>query len=151
MTTSNRTTEPSTAKFIAIFEAASNKYRTLTGQGLETHPFAVALEDYVSPSSVLDVFRKQALAFDTLRKGEDKLMAWLTPIVYILFSVSETLGKGISLVSIQPFYEISVLRHFTFLALLSRKDTLYCYRCSSRGKSLSTFLDRHSLNSQVRR
>lgn len=114
MTTSNRTTDSSTAKFIAIFEAASNEYRTLTGQGPETHPFAAALEDYVSPSSVLDVFRRQTRAFDTLRKGEDKLMAWLTPIVYILFSVSETLGKGISLVSIQPFHDISVLQrpHF---------------------------------------
>ena len=111
MSTSNQTTDPSTTKFNAIFEAASNEYKTLTGQGLETHPFAAALEDYVSPNSVLNVFRKQARAFDTFHKGEDKLMAWLTPIVYILFSVSETLGEGISLVSIQPFYDISVLQH----------------------------------------
>ena len=93
-----------------IFEAASNEYKTLTGQGLEMHPFAAALEDYVSPSSVLNVFRKQARAFDTFRKGEDKLMALLTPIIYILFSVSETFGKGISLASIQPFDDISVLQ-----------------------------------------
>ena len=98
MSTTNQMTDPSTTN--AIFEAASNEYKTLTGQGLETHPFAAALEDYVSPNSVLNVFRKQARAFDTFRKGEDKLMAWLTPIVYILFSVSETLGKGTSLVSI---------------------------------------------------
>lgn len=115
MPTSNQTTDsdPSTTNFNAIFEAASNEYKTLTGQGLETHPFAVALEDYVSLNSVLNVFRKQARAFDTVafRKGEDKLMTWLTPIVYILFSVSEALGKGISLVSIQPFYDISVLQH----------------------------------------
>jgi hypothetical protein len=99
MSTSYQTTDPSTTNFNAIFEAASIEYKTLTGQGLETHPFAAALEDYVSPNSVLNVFRKQARAFDTFRKGEDRLMAWLTPIVYILFSVSETLGKGISLVS----------------------------------------------------
>ena len=110
MTTS--TTDPSSAtNFIAIFEAASNEYRTLTGQVLETHPFAAALEDCVSPSSVLNVFRKQARVFDTFRKGEDKLMTWLTPIVYILFSVSEILGKGISLVSTRPFYDTSVLQH----------------------------------------
>jgi hypothetical protein len=100
MSTSNQTTDPSTPNFNAILEAASNEYKTLTGQSLETHPFAAALEDHVSPNSVLDVFRKQARAFDAFRKGEDKLMAGLTPIVYILFSVSETLGKGISLVSI---------------------------------------------------
>lgn len=111
MTTSEQTTDPSTTKFIAILEAASNEYRSLTGQRLETHPFAAALEDYVSPSSVLNVFRKQARAFDTFRKGEEKLMERLTPIVYILFSVSETLGKEISLVSIQPFYDMSFLQH----------------------------------------
>jgi hypothetical protein len=113
MSTSNQTTNPSTTNHNAIFEVASNEYKTLTGQGLETHPFAAALEDYVSPKSVLNVFRKQARAFDALRKpeGEDKLMVWLTPIVYILFSVSETLRKGISLVSIQPFYDISVPQH----------------------------------------
>ena len=100
MTTSNQTIDATPSNFNVIFEAASNEYKTLTGQGLETHPFAAALEDYVSPNSVLNVFRKQARAFDTFRKGEDKLMACLTPIVYILFSVSETLGKAISLVSI---------------------------------------------------
>jgi hypothetical protein len=61
------------------------------------------------------VVRKQAWAraraFDTFRKGEDKLMVLLIPIVYILFSVSETLGKGISLVSIQSFYDILVLQY----------------------------------------
>jgi hypothetical protein len=111
MSTSDQTTDPSITNINAIFETASNEYQTLTGQGLETHPFAAALEDYVSPNSVLNVFRKQARAFDTFRKGEDKLMAWLTPIVYILFSISEALGKGISQVSIQPFYDISILQH----------------------------------------
>jgi hypothetical protein len=101
-------TDPSTTSFNAILQAASNEYKTLTGQGLETHPFAAALEDYVSPNSVLNVFRKQARAFDTFRKGEDKLMAWLTPIVYIVFSISETLWKGISLVSIQPLYDLYI-------------------------------------------
>jgi len=45
------------------------------------------------------------------RKGDEKLMARLTPIVYILVSVSETLEKGVSLVSIQPFYDMSNLKH----------------------------------------
>jgi len=101
MSTSHQTTDLYTTNFNAIFEAASNEYKTLTGQGLETHPFAAALEDYVSPNSVLNVFRKQARAFDIFRKGDDKLMALLTPIVYILSSVSETLRRGGGLVSIQ--------------------------------------------------
>jgi hypothetical protein len=99
MTTSNQAIDSTPTNVNEIFEAASTEYKTLIGQGLETHPFAAALEDHLSPYSILNVFRKQARAFDTFRKGEDKLMACLTPIVYILFSVSETLGKAISLVS----------------------------------------------------
>jgi|SRR6266850_7938233 len=60
---------------------------------------ALALEGHNSPDSVLEVFRKQAQAFDKFRNGYDKLMTWLTPIITILFTFSATLGEGISLVS----------------------------------------------------
>ena len=59
----------------------------------------------------MNVFRKQAQAFDKFRKGDDKLILWLTPIVNILFTFSGTLGEGAGPVSIQPFYDISDLRH----------------------------------------
>jgi hypothetical protein len=55
----------------------------------------------------MNVFQKQAQAFDKFRKGNDKLMAWLTPIVNILFTFSGTLGEGIGLVSIRSFSDIS--------------------------------------------
>jgi hypothetical protein len=111
MFTSNQTTDLSTANFTAIFDAASNEYKTLTKQDLETHPFAAAFETSNSPDSVMNVFRKQAQAFDKFRKGDDKLIAWLTPIVNILFTFSGTLGEGVGLVSVQSFYDISALRH----------------------------------------
>ena len=91
----------SAANFTAIFDAASNEYKSLTGQDLASHPFAATFENSNSPNSVLDVFRKQAQIFDKFCRGDDKLMAWLTPIVNILFTLSETLGEGIGLVSIQ--------------------------------------------------
>ena len=103
MSTSNQTTDICTANFTAIFDAASNEYKTLTKQDLETHPFAAAFENSNSPDSVINVFRKQAQAFDTFRKGDDKLMAWLTSIVNILFTFSGTLGEGIGIVSFQSF------------------------------------------------
>ena len=111
MSTSKQTTDLSTANFTTIFDAASNEYKTLTKQDLETHPFAAAFENSNSPDSVMNVFRKQAQAFDKFRNGDDKLMAWLTPIVNILFTFSGTLGEGIGLVSIQSFYDRSALRH----------------------------------------
>jgi hypothetical protein len=99
MSTSGQTTDPSTSNFTAIFEAASNEYRALTREDLETHPFAAVFENSNSPDSILDMFRRQAQAVDRSRKGHDKLMAWLNPIVHILFTLSATLGEGIGLVS----------------------------------------------------
>jgi hypothetical protein len=98
MSTSNQTTDRSSVNFTAIFDAAANEYKTLTKQDLGTHPFAAAFGSSSSPDSVLDVFQTQAQAFDKFRKGDDKLMAWLTPIVHILFTFSGTLD-GIGLVS----------------------------------------------------
>ena len=103
--------DPSAVNFTAIFDAASNEYKTLTGQDLGSHPFAAAFENSNSPSSTLDVFRKQARALDKNREGDDKLMTWLTPIVNILFTFSGTLGEGIGLVSIQPVNNFSVFQH----------------------------------------
>ncbi|KAI0274400.1 hypothetical protein BGY98DRAFT_71489 [Russula aff. rugulosa BPL654] len=40
----------------------------------------------------MNIFRKQVQAFDKFCKGDDKLMAWLAPIVNIL---PETLGEGL--------------------------------------------------------
>jgi len=99
MSATSRTTDQPTSNFTAIFDAASNRYKSLTGQDLRTHPFAAALDSNNSPDSILNVFRKQAEAFDHFRKGDDKLMAWLTPIVNIIFTFSVTLGEGIGLVS----------------------------------------------------
>jgi hypothetical protein len=101
MSTSKQTTDLSTTNFTAIFDAASNEYKTLTNQDLQTHTFAAAFENSNSPDSVMNVFRKQAQAFDEFCKGDDKLMTWLTPIVNILVTFSGTLGEGIGIVSIQ--------------------------------------------------
>jgi hypothetical protein len=109
MSTATQTTDSSTSNFTAIFDAASQEYKALTKQDLGTHPFAAALEGYNTPDAILGVFRKQAQAFDKLRKGEDKLMAWLTPIVNILFTFSATVGEGIGLVSFRSFHISAVL------------------------------------------
>src|SRR5258708_39420706 len=97
MSTGNLTADPPTANFTSIFEEASNEYKTLIGQDLETHPLAAALHDYSSPDSILNVYRKQSRALDTLCKGDDKLMEYLSPIIYILFTISETLRTRLSL------------------------------------------------------
>jgi len=137
MSGSNQTTDASTSNFTVIFEAASHEYRTRTREDLRTHPFASALEGYNSPDSILDVFRKQAIAFDKFRKGDDKLMVLLTPIVNILFTFSETLGEGVGLVST---YSSCILRrhNMLFVGLLACEDDFHRNWCPSRGVSTPT-------------
>ena len=108
MSSSNQT-DPPISNFTAIFDAASQEYKTLTKKDLATHPFAAAIEDHNSPDSILNVFRKQAQAFDKFRKGDEKLMTLLTPIVNILFTFSETLGEGVGLVSLHAVQYSTVL------------------------------------------
>ena len=117
MLTSKQTTDLSTVNFTAIFEAASNEYKALTKQDLETHPFAAAFENSNSHDSVMNIFQKQAQALDKFRNGDDKLMAGLTPIVNILFIFSGTLGEGIGIVRNSNFHDkslISALRTYPF-------------------------------------
>jgi len=109
MSTSNQTTDLSTSNFAAIFDAASREYKSLTKQDLATHPLAAAIEGYNTPDSILNVFRKQASAFDKFRKGHDKLMEYLTPIVNILFTFSETLEEGVGLVSLHSVQYVIML------------------------------------------
>ena len=125
MSTSKQTTDLSTANFTAIFDAASNEYKTLTKQDLQTHPFAAAFENSNSPDSVMNVFRRQAQAFDKFCKGDDKLMALLTPIINILFLFSGTLGEGVGIVSVPFFMIYRPCRHILLsLSLPQRQSSL---------------------------
>ncbi len=94
-------TQPATvtSNFISIFEAASKEYKKLTGQDLNTHPFSVEFDICDSPDAVLSIFRKQAEILGETRKGDEKLIKWLDPMVHILFTFSAALGEGVGLVS----------------------------------------------------
>lgn len=85
--------------FAAIFNAATSEYQRVTGNRLDDHPFSTQLDSCDSPEAVSNVLRTQAQAFGKFGKGNEKLMAWLDPIVHILFTFSDTLGEGIGLVS----------------------------------------------------
>ncbi len=108
---SNQTASASTSttNFTAIFNAASAEYQRVTGKHLVTHPFAAQLDTCDSPKAVSDLLRTQAQAFNKFRKGDEKLMAWLDPIVHILFTFSATLGEGIGLVSYLGSFGMTVL------------------------------------------
>ncbi len=99
MSASNQTARPSTDNFTAIFNAAEAEYQRVTRKRLDTHTFAVQLDTCDNPEAIMNIFRTQAQEFNKFRKGDDKLMTWLNPIVHILFIFSGTIGEGIGLVS----------------------------------------------------
>jgi hypothetical protein len=103
MSAANQSAGPSTSSsdhnFIAIFNVASTEYQRVTGNRLDNHPFAAQLDACHSPKAVSDILRTQTQAFAKFSKGDEKLMAWLDPIVHILFIFSATLGEGVGLVS----------------------------------------------------
>jgi len=103
MSKSNHTTDLSTSNFVTIFDVATREYKSITKNDLATHPLAAAIGSYNTPDSILNVFRKQASAFDKFREGDDKLMECMTPIVNILLTFSDILGGCVGLVSLVPF------------------------------------------------
>ena len=124
MSTTNQATSPSNANFIKIFEAATNEYRTLTGQDLSTHPFSAALDNFKQPDAIVDVFRKQAQVFEKVSKDNEKLMTSLSPIVEILFALSVTIGEISVRLSSLLLY-MKEVRHVIFSENNTRKGDLY--------------------------
>jgi len=124
MSATNQATSPSNANFIKIFEAATNEYRTLTGQDLSTHPFSAALDNFKQPDAIVDVFRKQAQVFEKVSKDNEKLITSLSPIVEILFALSVTIGEISVRLSSLLLY-MKEVRHVMFSENNTRKGDLY--------------------------
>src|SRR6266702_910729 len=119
----------STSNFILIFEAAKKDYNKLTKQDLDTHPLSVEFSSCNSPDAVLNIFRKQVEIFDEIRKGDERLIKWLDPMVHILFTFSAALGEGVGLVSSHEIHS----SHTTvdvFSDIFTRKSNL-CWRRSA--------------------
>ncbi|KAI0249052.1 hypothetical protein BJV78DRAFT_729027 [Lactifluus subvellereus] len=93
-----RDSNPAISNFPPIFKDALDKYKRLTKKDLQSHLLAVEFDRCDSPHAVLEIFRKQAQAFEEFRKGDDKLMKWLDPTVNVLSTLSATLGEGLALV-----------------------------------------------------
>jgi hypothetical protein len=90
------------SNFVALFDAALDKYTKRTGQNLHDHPIAAIIDRCDSLDSILDVFKDQSLAFDRFRNGGPKLLRWLTPVANGLYVISTNvaLSAGASLVSV---------------------------------------------------
>jgi hypothetical protein len=83
----------------SIFLSALKSYKKKTKKDLKNHDLFKQLETCDSPAAILAVF--QADQFDPSRTGNnDGLNKWLVPTINVLSAFSDTLGEGISSVTI---------------------------------------------------
>ena len=85
----------------SILDVALNEYKKTTGKDLLSHPLSVELQPCDSVDSILAVLQRQANTLEQRRDGYRGLMKWISSSVNILYSVSATLGDGISLVRVR--------------------------------------------------
>ena len=108
------TVTTSTSNYQVIFDTALEAYRKKTKKDLRSHPLLPKLQTCNSPDAVLTLLRDQIPVIDLSRStssDNDRLTKWLNPTVHVLYTFSEAIGAGISLVSKKgvrglPFYDL---------------------------------------------
>ena len=92
-------TASSSNHFQIVINNALKAYEKRTKNDLLSHPLATQLQDCNSPADILAVLYQQVQGIDQSRNTEDRWTKWLDPTINTLYTLSETLGEGVSLVS----------------------------------------------------
>jgi hypothetical protein len=114
------------SNFKSMLDAALAEYKKKTGNDLLALWLASELQTCDSVDSVLDVLRGQAKAFEQ-SDADRKLIKWIDPLVNILFTFSDALGDGVSLVTVIHEYLNRFLTFFTVEGVPSGESSLYWY------------------------
>ena len=103
-------------RFKSILDDALIEYQKKTKKNLLDYWLATELKSCESIDAVLDILRDQANAIERTSAGDQRLMKRIGSSVTVLSSISDTLGGGISLVSIRKLIFDTILtllcRHF---------------------------------------
>ena len=83
---------------------ALTEYQKKTKQNLLDYWLATELKSCESIDAVLGILRDQAEAIERTSAGDQRLMKHIGSSVNVLSSISDTLGEGISLVSIKNLF-----------------------------------------------
>jgi hypothetical protein len=89
------------SNYQAIFDGALEGYKKKTGKDLTSDPLLGRLESCDSPDGILAILRAQILVPGQSQSSGDKLLTWLNPTINVLSAFSETIGGGVSLVSLK--------------------------------------------------
>ena len=73
-------------------------YERRTKKDLLAHPLAAQLQNCDSHSSILTVLQQQVQHLNRSQTSDERLTKWLDPTVKVLYTLSETVGEGVSLV-----------------------------------------------------
>jgi hypothetical protein len=86
------------AQFQSILDAALSEYQKKTGNDLSDSGLAKEMQSCQSAEDVLKTIQDQAEAFDKFRNSDKRLMKWICSSVDVLYTISSTLGAGVSIV-----------------------------------------------------
>ena len=89
----------SSSSFQSIINNALEEYEKRTKKDLLLHPLASELQACNSPAAILAVLQQQVHALGQSRNSDDRWAKWLGPTVNVLYTLSDTLGEGVGLVS----------------------------------------------------
>ena len=92
-------TSASRANLDSIFNAALKTYTKKTGKDITSHPLATEFQSCDSPDAILSVLRRQIPTPDKSQSGDETFVKCLIPTVNVLYTLSDTLGEGVGLVS----------------------------------------------------
>jgi hypothetical protein len=104
MSSGHHATSDPTSNLHTILKEATMQYKALTGEDLAMHPYAAQLENWNSVDAVLGIFQTQAQEFEEFRRGNNKLLTRLHPLVQTLVIVSGSLGDTLGGVNIKDSF-----------------------------------------------
>ena len=91
----------SSSNFQLVINNALKEYEKRTKQDLLAHPLASQLQVCDSPGAIMNVLQQQVQGLDQSGSTDDRWTKWLDPTVNILYSLCDTLGEGVGLVSLK--------------------------------------------------
>jgi hypothetical protein len=93
----------SPSKYEVIFDEALKTYQKKTGKDLKSDPLLRTLEACKSPDDTLSELRRQIPGFDQSENSDNRLTNWVNPLVNVLYIFTQTIGGGVSQVSLGRF------------------------------------------------
>ena len=95
----------SSPSFQLIINNALDTYKKRTRNDLLAHPLVEQLKICSSPTAILAVFQQQVQGLD---QSDERWTRWLDPTINVLYTFSNILGAGVSLVRFRTYNSLKL-------------------------------------------